>query len=65
MKKNIVLMVLDTQRADRLSCYGYSLETTPNLDQFSKISTMFEHAIAPAQWTVPTHASIFYRVISI
>lgn len=52
-------MVLDTQRADRLSCYGYSLETTPNLDQFSKISTMFEHAIAPAQWTVPTHASIF------
>ena len=58
-KNNVVLIVLDTQRVDRFSCYGYLSETTPHIDQFSKIATKFEHAIAPAQWTIPTHASIF------
>jgi arylsulfatase A-like enzyme len=58
-KHNVVLIVLDTQRVDRLSCYGYPFETTPNIDRFAQKSTKFERAIAPAQWTVPTHASIF------
>ncbi|MCA9927159.1 MAG: sulfatase [Anaerolineales bacterium] len=58
-KHNVALIVLDTQRVDRLSCYGYPHETTPNLDCFAKKATRFEYAITPAQWTVPTHASIF------
>ena len=56
---NVVLLVLDTQRADRLSCYGYPLPTSPNLDKFAAEATLFTHAIAPAQWTIPSHASMF------
>lgn len=56
---NILLLVLDTQRADRLSCYGYGKATSPHLDAFAQDSTRFNHAIAPAQWTIPSHASMF------
>jgi arylsulfatase A-like enzyme len=51
--------VLDTQRADRLSCYGYPRETSPYLDAFAARTTLYERAVAPAQWTAPAHASIF------
>ena len=56
---DIVFLVLDTQRADRLSCYGYSLPTSPNLDRLAADATQFNRAIAAAQWTVPSHASMF------
>lgn len=56
---DIVLLVLDTQRADRLSCYGHPAETTPYLDTLAADATLFQHAIAPAQWTVPSHTSMF------
>jgi len=56
---DIVLIVLDTHRADRLSCYGYPRDTTPNIDKFAASGTLFERAIVPAQWTVPSHASLF------
>lgn len=56
---DILFLVLDTQRADRLSCYGYPLETSPRLDRFVEDATLFQGAIAPAQWTVPSHASMF------
>ncbi len=56
---NIVLIVLDTHRLDRIGCYGYHRNTTPNLDAFARTSTRFENAIAPAQWTIPAHASLF------
>jgi arylsulfatase A-like enzyme len=56
---DIVLLVLDTQRADRLSCYGYPLNTSPNLDAMAQNATRFQKAIAPAQWTIPSHASMF------
>lgn len=56
---DIVLLVLDTQRADRLSSYGYQAETSPRLDAFAAESTLFRHAISPAQWTIPSHASLF------
>ena len=58
-RPDIVLLVLDTQRADRLSAYGYPVQTSPNLDAFAAESTLFRHAITPAQWTVPTHSSLF------
>jgi arylsulfatase A-like enzyme len=58
-RPDILFIVLDTQRADRLSCYGYPKPTSPNLDAFATKATRFERAIAPAQWTVPSHASMF------
>ena len=56
---DIIFIVLDTQRADRLSCYGHTTKTSPNLDKFAEQAVLFQQAIAPAQWTIPTHASMF------
>jgi arylsulfatase A-like enzyme len=58
-QRDIILLVLDTQRADRLSCYGYERETSPNLDALARESTLFRNAVSAAQWTVPSHASMF------
>jgi arylsulfatase A-like enzyme len=58
-RPDIVLLVLDTQRADRLSCYGCPVETSPYLDALAAKATQFAHAVAPAQWTIPSHASMF------
>ncbi len=64
-RPNILLIVLDTQRADRLSCYWSAAErakrplTSPNLDRLASEAVLFERAIAPAQWTIPSHASLF------
>lgn len=59
---DVVFLVLDTQRADRLSCYGYPAQTSPNLDEFAADATLFKRAIAAAQWTIPSHASMFTGV---
>lgn len=56
---DIVFLVLDTQRLDRLSCYGYPLETSPHLDAFAADATRFTNAFAAAQWTIPSHSSMF------
>ncbi len=56
---DIILLVLDTHRADRLSCYGYPRGTSPHIDEFAQSATLFERAIVPAQWTIPSHASLF------
>ena len=56
---NVVLIVLDTTRADRLSAYGYSKDTTPNLSEFARSSVLYMQAVAPTSWTLPSHATIF------
>jgi arylsulfatase A-like enzyme len=56
---DIFFIVLDTQRVDRLGCYGYEKPISPNLDRFAAQGTVFTQAIAPAQWTIPSHASMF------
>ena len=56
---NVILITLDTLRADRLGCYGYDRETSSELDKFAKTATFYPHAIASGSWTLPTHASIF------
>ncbi|MEM9907416.1 MAG: sulfatase [Cyanobacteria bacterium P01_D01_bin.44] len=56
---DIIFLVLDTQRTDRLSCYGYDKPTSPNIDALAAEATLFKNAIAPAQWTIPSHASMF------
>ena len=56
---DIIFLVLDTHRADRLSCYGCPIETSPHLDALAAKATLFSQAITPAQWTIPAHASMF------
>ncbi|MEM6255282.1 MAG: sulfatase-like hydrolase/transferase [Cyanobacteria bacterium P01_D01_bin.156] len=56
---DVIFLVLDTQRVDRLSCYGYEKQTSPNIDAFAETATRFKFAIAPGQWTIPSHASMF------
>lgn len=58
-KKNVVLVVLDTHRFDRIGAYGYGRPTTPNLDALAAESLFFKRAVAPGQWTIPSHASLF------
>jgi uncharacterized sulfatase len=58
-KPHILFIVLDTVRRDRLSLYGHNRPTTPHLDEFAQQATTFERAIAAAQWTIPSHASMF------
>jgi len=57
--KHVIFLVLDTHRYDRLGCYGYGRGTSPNIDSFARTATLYEHAISPAQWTIPAHASMF------
>ena len=58
-KPDIFVIVMDTVRADRLSCYGYDRQTTPHVDAFAQGGVLFERAISPAQWTIPAYASLF------
>ncbi len=58
-KPDILLIILDTQRRDRLSIYGHTRETSPGFDQFAERATLFERAVAPSQWTIPAHGSLF------
>lgn len=57
---NIVLISLDTLRADHMSLHGYPRSTTPFLESFAKRSAVtFENVVAQAPWTLPSHASLF------
>jgi len=58
-KPNILLILLDSLRADRLSCYGYHRNTSPHIDRVAENSLLFENAIVSAPWTLPSHASLF------
>ena len=55
----MLLVVLDTVRADRLSLYGYGRDTTPNLARLAERGVVFNEARSAAPWTLPSHASLF------
>lgn len=57
-KANVILVTLDTVRADRMSLYGNTRSTTPFLDELATQSVVFEQAYTPAPWTLPAHASM-------
>ncbi|QKK02398.1 MAG: sulfatase [Pseudomonadota bacterium] len=57
-RPNIVLITIDTLRADRLGAYGYDRNLTPNLDQLASGSVVFERAVSTAGTTWPAHASM-------
>ncbi len=56
--KHIILISMDTTRADHLSCYGYPRNTTPNIDALARQATRFEHTLSPVPMTLPAHSSM-------
>ena len=55
----VVLISLDTLRADRLGCYGYERDTSPHLDAFAQESLLFTQVTSAASNTSPSHMSMF------
>jgi arylsulfatase A-like enzyme len=57
--RSVVLVVVDTLRADHMSLYGYSRPTTPALERATSRALIFDRAFATSPWTLPSFASIF------
>lgn len=55
---NILVIVVDTLRADHLSAYGYTRPTSPNLERLAQQGVLFENAFSTSPWTLPSHASL-------
>jgi len=58
---NVILIMLDTLRADTLGCYGYRRPTSPNIDRLAADpnSILFTRAFSSSPWTLPSHANMF------
>jgi len=56
---NVLLIVLDTVRADHMSCYGCPRKTTPNIDALAAEAHLYRNVMSPSPWTLPSHASFF------
>ncbi len=56
---NVLFITLDTTRADRLGCYGYTKAETSAIDSVANEGVLFEQAYTPAPLTLPSHASLF------
>ena len=61
--RNVLLISIDTCRADHLGCYGYPLDTTPNIDAIAGEGVVFEHAISPLPYTLPAHCTMLTGTI--
>ncbi len=57
--RNVLLLFIDTMRADRMSVYGYERTTTPHIEAFAATATTFERAYSPSSWTRASFASYF------
>jgi arylsulfatase A-like enzyme len=55
---NVLIMVIDTLRADHVSSYGYARPTTPEMDRLASAGVLFENAVAPCSWSLPSHVSL-------
>ena len=60
--RNVILISIDTLRADMLGCYGYGRPSSPHLDAFAREGTLFETALTTAPWTLPAHGSLLTRL---
>lgn len=58
-RPNILLVVIDTLRADHLGCNGYFRDTSPNIDHLAREGLIFNHCYSQAGWTLPSFTSIF------
>lgn len=55
---NLILVSIDTLRADHLGCYGYAKPTSPAIDAFSAKGVLFNNVSATSPWTLPSHSSL-------
>jgi arylsulfatase A-like enzyme len=55
---NVLVIIIDTLRADHVHAYRYARETTPNIDQLANQGVLFENAISPTPWSLPSHVSL-------
>ena len=55
---NVLVIVVDTLRADHLSSYGYTRPTSPNIDQLAAQGVLFENVLSTTSWSLPSHASL-------
>ena len=56
---NVVLIGIDTLRADHVHCYGYNKETTPTLDGLARQGVRFAQCTSQAPWTLPSFSTVF------
>jgi arylsulfatase A-like enzyme len=56
--RNVMVVVIDTLRADHLSAYGYHRPTSPTLDRLAREGVAFDNALSASSWTLPAHASL-------
>jgi arylsulfatase A-like enzyme len=57
-RPHVILISIDTLRADHVGAYGYARPTTPAIDRLAAQSVRFDNAISPASWTLPAHMSL-------
>ncbi len=55
---NVILISLDTLRADHIGAYGYGKNTSPNIDKFAEKAILFENSFCNSTWTLPSHMSL-------
>jgi arylsulfatase A-like enzyme len=58
-KPNVILIVVDALRADRLNCYGYEIKTSPHIDALAADGILFDTCILQSSWTRPSFATFF------
>lgn len=63
-RPNVILISLDTLRADHMSCYGYHRNTSPYMDELARDSVMFQNTYVHSPWTLPSHVSMLYSLNS-
>ena len=61
-RPNLIVVSMDTLRADHLGCYGYKRDTTPNLDALAREALVFDQASSTSSWTLPAHISLLSGV---
>lgn len=61
---NLILIVLDTLRADHMGMYGYERDITPWLDEFASKATVYDFAHGSSSYTLPTHATLFTGLLA-
>jgi len=59
---SVLLLSMDTTRADHFGCYGHADRATPNIDRLARAGALFEHCVAPAPLTLPSHATLLTGV---
>lgn len=58
-RRSVLIVSIDTLRADHLSSYGYGRVTSPNLDRLAAEGALFEEHVSSTSWTLPAHAALF------